>query len=315
MLLIGGNGLRASALEHAGRIAQKTGCRLMAPGQNARVERGAGRVGIPRTPYPVDQALEVFKDVRHLILIGATPPVAFFAYPGKPSATTPTECQIHTLAEPHENLADTLERLADAIGASKLKPQLQKRVEPALPTSQTLDPVTIGAIVGALIPEGAIICDESVTTGRNFFATTEGAHAHDWLQMCGGAIGEGMPMSIGAAIACPERKIINLQADGSGMYTLQALWTEARENLDILTIIWANRAYRILRGELTNVGATNPGRKAHDMLSLDNPALDWVALAKGMGVPGRRATTSDELIAAIRAGLHHKGPFLIEAVL
>jgi acetolactate synthase I/II/III large subunit len=315
MLLIGGNGLRTKALEHASRIATKTGCRLMAPGQNARVERGVGRVSIARTPYPIDQALKTFEGVKNLILIGAQHPVAFFAYPGKPSTTYPADARVMTLAEAHHDLEDALARLADAVNATKEKPIYAPRKTPALPTVQTLDPVTIGAIVGALIPENAIICDESVTTGRNFFATTEGSAPHDWLQMCGGAIGEGMPMAVGAAVACPDRKVINLEADGSGMYTLQALWTGARENLDILTIIWANRAYRILRGELANVGAENPGRKAHDMLSLDNPALDWVSLAKGMGVPGCRVTTSDEFVAAFRAGIAHKGSYLVEVVM
>ncbi len=315
MLLIADVGLRANALAWASRIAQKTGCRVMAPGANARVERGAGRVSIGRIPYPVEQALQVLQGVKHLVLVGASPPVAFFAYPGKPSVTTPPDCQIHTLAEPHEDLADALERLADAAGATTTKPLLAAHKLPALPADQKLTPETIGAVVGALLPEGAIIVDESVTTGRNFFATTEGAPPHDWLQLTGGAIGEGMPLAVGAAVACPDRKVINLEADGSGMYTLQALWTEAREKLNVLTIIWANRAYRILRGELANVGAENPGRKAHDMLSLDDPALDWVSLARGMGVDGVRVTTTDAFAKAMKAGIAHTGPFLIEVVI
>ncbi|MEQ1615643.1 MAG: thiamine pyrophosphate-dependent enzyme, partial [Hyphomicrobiaceae bacterium] len=164
-------------------------------------------------------------------------------------------------------------------------------------------------------PENAIISDESVTTGRNFFSMTNTAAPHDWLQLTGGAIGDGMPMAVGAAIACPDRKVISLQADGSGMYTVQALWTEAREKLDILTLVWANRAYRILRGELMNVGAKNPGRKAHDMLSLESPTIDWVSLAKGMGVEARRVETVDQLVGAIKAGVRHKGPYLVEVVL
>jgi acetolactate synthase I/II/III large subunit len=315
MLLIADAGLRAGALAWASRIAQKTGCRLMAPGANARVERGAGRVSIGRIPYPVDQALAVLKDVKHLVLVGATPPVAFFAYPNKPSVTTPPGCVISTLAEPHEKIADALERLADAVGASKVAPQFAALKAPPPPTDQKLTPENIGAVVGALIPEGAIICDESVTTGRNFFATTEGAPPHDWLQLTGGAIGEGMPLAVGAAIACPDRKVINLEADGSAMYTVQALWTQAREKLNVLTIIWANRAYRILRNELANVGAENPGRKAHDMLSLDNPAIEWVSLARGMGVDGCQVTTTDAFAKAMKAGIAHKGPYLIEVVI
>ena len=315
LLYIADNGLRGAALETASRIAQKTGCRILAPNANARVERGAGRVSIGRLPYPVEQAFKVLDGVKHLVLVGATPPVAFFAYPGKASVTTPPDCEIHTLAEPHEDLADALARLADAAGATKSKPVIATLKIPPVPTEQKLNPETIGAVIGALIPENSIIVDESVTTGRNFFAMTEGSPAHDWLQLTGGAIGEGMPLAIGAAIACPDRKVINLEADGSGMYTVQALWTQARENLNILTIIWANRAYRILRNELANVGAENPGRKAHDMLSLDNPALDWVSLAKGMGVDATRVTTSADFAKAMKAGIAHQGPYLIEVVI
>jgi acetolactate synthase-1/2/3 large subunit len=159
------------------------------------------------------------------------------------------------------------------------------------------------------------VCDESVTTGRGFFPATRGARPHDWLQLSGGAIGLGIPMATGAAVACPGRRVISLEADGSGMYTLQSLWTQARERLDVTTLIWANRAYAILRGELAQVGARNPGRKALDMLSLDDPALDWVKLAGGMGVEGVRAESCEALIDAFRAGLKRRGPFLIEVAL
>ncbi len=315
LLLLGGVALRGKGMEHASRIASKTGCRVMAPGSNARVERGAGRVSLDRVPYPVDQALKVLDGIEHVVLVGSRVPVAFFGYPGKPSLLVPAQSTSSTFAEPHEDLEDALARLADEVGAAKAKPTLAKAERPELPTSSKLDPETIGRILGALIPENAIICDESVTTGRNFFAMTRGAPPHDWLQLTGGAIGEGMPLAVGAAVACPDRKVINLEADGSGMYTVQSLWTEARENLDILTLVWSNRAYAILRGELMNVGAENPGRKAHDMLSLDNPALDWVSLARGMGVEAVRAETPDQLVKAMKAGLARRGPYLIEVVL
>lgn len=315
LLLLGGMALRARAMEYASRIAEKTGCRIMAPGSNARVERGAGRVSLDRIPYPVDQALKVLDGVRHVVLVGARVPVAFFGYPGKPSLLVPAGTTSSTLCEPGEDHEDALARLADEIGAAKTAPVLAKADRPALPTGGKLDPETIGRILGALIPENAIVCDESVTTGRNFFAMTRGAPPHDWLQLTGGAIGEGMPLAIGAAIACPDRKVINLEADGSAMYTVQSLWTEARENLDVLTLVWSNRAYAILKGELMNVGAANPGRKAHDMLSLDNPALDWVSIARGMGVEAVRAETPEALVKSIRAGLSRKGPYLVEVVL
>jgi acetolactate synthase-1/2/3 large subunit len=314
-LLIGDTALRERPLADASRIAAKTGCRILCPGSNARVQRGAGRVMVDRVPYVVDAALHVLRDVKTVILIGAKPPIAFFGYPGKPSRLTPPGTTFFSLAEVGEECADALARLGDAVGATAAKPTLPAVQRPDLPSGQPLTADTIGLVLGALIPEGAIMADESVTTGRNFYKSTAGAPPHDWLHLTGGAIGEGMPLAIGAAIACPDRKVINLQADGSAMYTVQSLWTEARENLNILTLIWANRAYAILKGELMNVGAENPGRKAHDMLSLDNPAIDWVSLARGMGVDGVRVSTVDELVTAVKAGLAHKGPFLVEVVL
>ena len=165
------------------------------------------------------------------------------------------------------------------------------------------------------LPEGAIVCDESVTTGRGFFPLSRAAQPHDWMQLTGGAIGEGIPMATGAAIACPDRKVINFEADGSAMYTVQSLWTQAREKLNVMTLIWSNRAYEILRGELTAVGAKNPGRTAMDMLSLGNPDIDWIALAKGMGVEAVRADTIEALIDAFKTGLKRTTPFLIEVVM
>ena len=189
------------------------------------------------------------------------------------------------------------------------------RWPPPVPNGGTITSDAIAAMLGALLPEGAIICDESATTGQSFFRMTSAAAPHDWLQTTGGAIGDGMPLATGAAVACPDRKVINLQADGSGMYTLQSLWTQAREGLNVMTLIWANRAYAILRHELANVGVNNPGPKALDMLSLSNPDLDWVSLAKGMGVEARRVDTVDQLVLAFRAGVAVRGPFLIEVVL
>jgi acetolactate synthase-1/2/3 large subunit len=314
MLMLGGKALRQDGLDWAGAIAAKTGTRLMAQGSNARVERGAGRVSVDRVPYPVDQALAVLKDVRRMILVGATAPVAFFAYPGKPGKLTPETCEIQVLATPEDDLPGALAALAEAVGAKKSEAPRQTLARPDLPTGAiTLD--SIAATLGALLPENAVVCDESVTTGRGFFPLTRGAPPHDWLQVTGGAIGLGIPLATGAAVASPERKVINLEADGSGMYTLQALWTQARERLDVLTVIWANRSYAILRGELANVGARNPGRKALDMLSLDNPALDWVSLAKGLGVEATRVTTIDTFADAFRTALPRRGPFVIEVVL
>ena len=312
VLFLGDVAVRGEGRRLAARIAARTGATLMAATSNARVDRGAGTVPIERLPYPVDGARAALADVRHLVLVGTPAPVAFFAYPGKPSTLAPPTCDVLALARPEDDQIDALARLAEAVGADADAP-LPRGERPALPTG-ALDQDTIGYVIGALLPEGAIVCDESVTTGRNFFRATHAAAPHTWLQLTGGAIGLGIPMATGAAVACPDRKVINLQADGSALYTAQALWTQARERLDVLTLIWSNRAYAILRHELAGVGA-NPGRKALDMLSLDDPAVDWVALARGYGVEATRVETLAGLIDAMRAALPRRGPFLIEVAL
>ncbi len=312
VLLLGGVALREAGQRAAARIAARTGCRVIAEGSNARVERGRGRLAIERVPYPVDQALAALKDTRAIVLCGSKQPTAFFAYPGKPSLFAPEGCRIETLAAPHEDLVGALEALADELGAPR-HVAIPEAPRPAMP-SGALNPDSIADALAHLIPENAIVIDESVTTGRGFFRATHGAAPHDWLALTGGAIGEGLCLTTGAAVACPDRQVVGLQADGSAMYTLQALWTHAREKLKIVTLVWSNRSYAILRHELMNVGA-NPGRKALDMLSLGDPDLDWVSLARGMGVPASRATTIEELAKGFRAGLATQGPYLVEVAL
>jgi acetolactate synthase I/II/III large subunit len=314
MLLLAGEAMHERGLALAGAIANKTGARLLAQGSNARVQRGAGRVPVNRLPYPVPQALHVLKDVQRLILVGAKAPVAFFGYPNQPSVLTPEGCDIATLSTPAEDGIDALERLADAVGAGLQEAAIQQPFTPDMP-SGALDPEKIGAILGNVIPEQAIVVDESVTTGRAFYPLTAGAPPHDWLQNMGGSIGYGMPVAVGAAVACPERKILALIGDGSGMYTVQALWTMAREGLDVTAVIWANRTYQILKGEFDNVGAGRPGQKANDMLEIGRPDLDWVAMATGMGVPASRAMDCETLSIQLHRGLVEPGPHLIEVVL
>jgi acetolactate synthase-1/2/3 large subunit len=314
MLLLTGHALREPGLALAGRIATATGARILAQGSNARIARGANRVPIERLPYPVDQALAVLKDVRHLILVGAKAPVAFFAYPDKPSVLTPDGCEIHRLSTLAEDSISALEWLGEEVGAKKNGEVVQPPSRPPLPTG-ALTPDTLAAALGALLPEGAIVADESVTTGRGFFKMTAGAPPHDWLNNMGGSIGLGLPLATGAAVACPDRKVICLEGDGSGMYTVQALWTQAREKLDVTTVVFANRTYAILRHELSGVGAGTPGKKAADMLDIGRPDLDWVALARGMGVEASRASTAEEFNRQFAAALGARGPRLIEAVL
>lgn len=315
VILLSGRALRAPALELASRIAQKTGAKIMAQQANGRVERGAGRVPIDRIPFNIDLALAALAGTEQLILIGARAPVAFFAYPGKPSLIAPEGCEVIALTRPSDDLMDALEQLADAVGVSATdQPVLAEPVRADLPTG-ALNAASIIQTIGLLTPENAIICDESVTSGRDSFKSTFGAAPHDFLQITGGAIGIGLPLAAGAAVACPDRKVILMQADGSGMYTMQALWTHAREQLDVVTIVFANRSYAILHNELKMVGAGEPGRNARRMLDLDDPAFDWVMLARASGVEAIRATTAEGFADALKSALARKGPFLIEAVI
>ena len=312
LLFLGADAVLAAPLALAGAIAAKTGAKIMGRTSLSRVERGAGRVALPRLPYPIDISLETLKPFKRIVLLGAPDPVAFFGYPGKPSRLAAEGTEIITVADGTHDLMDALERLAEAAGARSTKPILAPLARPSLPKGVLTAEAAMTAIA-ALMTEGTIICDESVTSGRFTGPITENAAPHDWLQVTGGSIGIGPPLALGAAIAAPDRQVINLEADGSAMYTLQALWSQARTRAKVVTVIWSNRTYAILTGELAAVGAKNPGRKALDMLSLDNPALDWVALARGMGVPGIMAESAESFTDALRAGLAENGPFLIEA--
>lgn len=311
-LLMGGAALRRSCLELAGRIAAKTGCGILTEGANTRLERGAGRVQVDRIPYVVDRALGVLRTAGDLVLVGAREPVAFFAYPNKPSLLMADGARSTKLAGLEDDMEAALEALAMELDARATPPaRLAAPRRPELP-SGAITPDSIASILGALIPENAIVVDESVTTGREFFPETAGAPPHDWINNRGGSIGYAMPVATGAAIACPDRKVIALIGDGSAMYTVQALWTMAREGLDITILIFANGSYNILRGELTNVGVRNPGPRAVDMLTLGRPDLDWVSMARGMGVPAMRADTCEQLAKGLTAGLRSGGPSLVQ---
>jgi acetolactate synthase I/II/III large subunit len=313
LMLLSGPAVRERGLDLTGRIAAKTGASLSAATFNARMARGAGRVPVERLPYPVDLALAALAKFRHVILVDAKTPVAFFAYPGKPSLLAPKDAQIHTLTEPGHDTLHALEWLADELGAQKTAP-IRSRLAPPAPGAGAVTPDALADSIAALLPDGAIVIDESITTGRRFFKPSHTARPHDWLQNMGGSIGIGLPLAAGAAVACPDRKVICLQADGSGMYTLQALWTLAREELDVTVLVFANRSYAILKGELVNVGAQDAGPKALSMLDLSRPDLDWVSLARGMGVPAVRAENMDAFNRAFAARLAAPGPYLIEIV-
>lgn len=314
VMLLGGAALRGKALEWAGRIAAKTGCKLMCEGQNARLERGAGRVGLDRLPYDVPGALAALKGVGRLVLVGAKTPVAFFAYPDQPSVLVPKQCRIVSFALAEHDIENALEALAHELGATAAyAPAIAELNRPTLPAGK-VTPEGIAAVIGALMPEHAIVVDESISMGRGFFPPTSGAAPHDWMNSMGASLGYALPVAIGAAIAAPGRKVLALVGDGSAMYTLQALWTMAREGLDITIVILANRSYNILRSELTKLGVGAPGRTAAAMLSLSDPDLDWMALAKGHGVPAGRATDLDALARELARGLASEGPYLVELV-
>jgi len=275
------------------------------------VERGAGRVSLTRIPYVVDQAIERLEDFQHLVLVGAKPPVAFFAYPNKPNVLTAKGAAIIQLVSVEQDIVSALESLAIELSAHRTSPHLTPHKQIAPVTGKTtLD--GIGAVIASLLPENAIVIDESLTTGRS---QTANANPHDWLSSIGGSIGFGLPLAIGASGAAPSRKVIALEGDGSAMYTLQALWTMAREQLDITIIIFANRGYRILQGELASLGSSKPGRRAIDMLTIDCPTLDWVALARGEGVEANRASNLDEFARELNRGLAMNGPYLIELII
>ena len=299
-------------LPAATRIAAGHRARLLCETFPTRLERGAGVPAIDRLAYFAEAALAQLDGAKHLVLAGAKSPVSFFAYPGKPSDLVPAGCEVHVLAE-HTGAADALTALADELAPGTSAP-VAELARPQMPTG-ALTAVSVADVVGALMPENAIVVDESNTSSIPLTAATAGAPAHDWLTLTGGAIGYGIPAAAGAAVAAPDRPVLCLESDGSAMYTISGLWTQARENLDVTTVIYNNGAYDILRLELQRVGAGSaPGPKALDLLDLSRPTMDFVKLAEGMGVPARRATTAAEFADALRTAFAEPGPHLIDAI-
>ena len=313
-ILLGGNALYGNGLAVAGRIASVTGVKLLAPYPITRLQRGADIPRVDRVQYVLEQGIEQFKDFRQLILVGTEAPMAYFAYPGKNSTFTSPGCEIHRLAGPGEDYVGALDALAEALAVPRGGVGGERAERPSMPGGEITLP-GLAAAVGALLPENAIVVDESMTSGRGLMASTKGAPPHDWLGNTGGSIGIALPLAVGAAVACPDRRILCLTADGSAMYTLQALWTMAREGLNVTTVVFANRDYAVLKREFSYLEVGNPGARALDMFEIGRPSLDWVQLAKGMGVPGTRVGSLDEFGKALRAGLEAEGPTLIEVPL
>jgi len=310
VIMISGAGLSEAGLKAAARIAQASGAKLRTPTQVPRIARGRGRVAIDRVPYVVDLAIKVLEGTRHLVLAGAKAPVGFFAYPGKPSALWPRECELHTLASPQEDIVGALEALADELSAPR-EPRAQEGLRQPELHGGPFKPEAFGLTLAALLPENAVVAEDAVTSGRALFPLTWAAAPHDWIQITGGAIGHAFPAATGAALASPGRRVVCLQADGAGMYSLQALWTQARERLDVVNVVFANRRYAILQGELAAVGA-KPGPASNELFDLARPELRWTKLAEGMGVEAVRVETLEHFADAFKSACARRGPFLIE---
>ncbi len=312
-LLLGGAALSDEGLRAARRIADATGAELVAEVFPTRMARGVGRPSVERIPYLAEFAKVRLARYDHLVLVDADRPASFFAYPGAPSDLVPRGCTVEALVAPGEDTVGSLAALADRVGAAAGPTGLQVGDRPALPTG-SLTAEKVCQVVGALLPEHAIISDEAQTSGVTLPQHTAGAPPHDLLALTGGSIGQGLPVAVGAAIACPDRPVLALEADGSAMYTLQALWTMAREELDVTVVILNNQSYAILNVELQRVGVRDTGDRARDQLDLSTPPLDFTALARGMGVPAVRAESAEVLARELERAFAEPGPHLVEAV-
>ena len=312
-LLLGNRVLREPGLRAASKIAEHTGATLFAEVFPTRLERGEGLPAVERIAYLAEMASVQLDGYDHLIMVDAKAPVSFFAYPGKKSYLVPDDCTAHHLVEKEEDAVTSLQNLVEAVGATNTQPKMQKAERPKLPKGK-LNGAKACQAIGALLPDNAIISDESATSGVKLPATTAGAPRHDLLTLTGGAIGQGLPAALGAAIAAPDRPVLALIGDGAAMYTIQALWSIAAEGLDVTTVIFSNRSYGILNIELERVGAAKIGPKAKAQLDISKPALDFVSLAKGMGVPGEVVDTAEGFTAALKKAFSVKGPHLIEAI-
>ncbi|HET8765455.1 MAG TPA: acetolactate synthase large subunit [Rhodanobacter sp.] len=311
-LLLGGHALREAPLRDAARLAQRCGVKLFAEVFPTRLERGAGVPAVERIAYLAEMAGVQLAPYKHLVLVDAKSPVSFFAYPGKASDLVPPGCTVHTLSTPAEDAAASLAKLVAALGAGDVEPAVQAPLRPGRPRGRLTAPKVCKA-VGHLLPERAIVVDESITSGLMLGVMTQGAPRHDLLTLTGGAIGQGLPNAVGAAMACLDRPVIALVGDGAAMYTIQALWTMARERLHVIAIVFNNASYSVLNVELDRVGSGTPGPKARGQLELGGAPLDFVALARGMGVAGTRVDRAEAFCTAFEHALKTPGPHLIEA--
>jgi acetolactate synthase-1/2/3 large subunit len=314
LIVCGGLASRGRAVELLGRVAAHTGCRIATQFFTSRIERGAGRVPLERIPYYVPSALSFLSGFKNLVTVETREPIAFFSYPGSPSLLKPMDCAVHPLVLPEEDSVAGLEMLIDVLGAQNTQPVLQKKSDVGVPEGK-LDPMSIARALTAAMPENTILVDESLTTGRETLGLTAGARAHDVLQNMGGSIGFGTPVATGAALACPDRRVFCMVGDGSAMYTIQSLWTQARESLNVTTIIFANNSYQILKTEFANMGFGKPGPRASAMIDIDKPRIDWVAMGKSMGCQSVRVENAGDFYHSMVRSSEEPGPMLIEVCL
>ena len=313
VILLGNDACLDAGLEAAGRIAEATGARLFMDTFVPRIARGHGRVSPKRLAYFGEQALEELAGTDLLVVAGSKPPVAFFAYPGQPGELTPEGTNTVTLGGAADDMGAALSALASELGADKAPSKPQRSQAPKLFPDEALNPGYVGISLLRHMPEDSIICDDSTTSGIGVFPWIDEGPRHDWLCLTGGSIGSGMPQAVGAALACPDRQIFALCGDGAAAYTLQALWTQAREKQNVINVVFANHSYLVLNVELARVGAGNPGPAAKQMLSLEEPRMDWVKLSEGFGVTARSARTAGEFDTALATALAEGGPQLIVA--
>ena len=318
-ILLGRRVLLAEGLIAASKISEKTGAKLFCEVFPTRLERGAGLPYVERIAYLAEMAAVQLRGYEHLIIIDTQEPVSFFAYPGKKSYLVPNKCTVHHLVSVEQDAVASLQSLVDAVGACDVEPKWQPADRPVLPSGK-LSAAKVCQAVGALMPENAIISDEAQTSGLKLPLYTAGAPKHDVLTLTGGAIGQGLPVAIGAAIAgnagegSASRSVIALIGDGSAMYTIQSLWTMMNENLDVTVVILNNRSYAILNIELERVGAQGAGPKAKSQLDLSKTPIDFVAMAKGMGMPAETVTTAEAFNDALARAIREPGPHLIDAI-
>jgi acetolactate synthase I/II/III large subunit len=311
-LLLGGDALSEPGIMLAGRIAAIGGADLLCDTFFARMERGGGLPSPMKLPYFPDEALELIRRYERVIVAGTRRPVAFFGYPALPSYLTTKE-QTVILAGPQEDSLGALAALASEVNAPDVIDQVPG-TPPAMPKGG-LDAQVVSAVIARLQPVDCIVMDEVLAVGVPYFDASKHSPRFTHLMLTGGAIGQGPSAATGAAIACPNRKVINFQSDGCGAYSVQAFWTQARENLDVVTIIGSNRSYEILEVELLRAGVAQTGPNARSMLCLDNPFLNWVKISEGFGVPAVAVDSAEALAWELERALMHKGPHLIEAII